>query len=375
MASMKWPPKLADDADYESWNEDILMWCDLTDIPAEKHAIAIHLSLTGAAHTATGQIGRENLKKADGVKVLLAKLDSLYLVDKGRRQFAAFNELYNLRRSKDSDINSFVTKFEQVYFKFTQQDMKLPDAVMAFMLLASCELDENNRRVVMSGIGDVTYAGMKIALKRIFCNIVPKGEACPFGVAIKPEPVFYGNNIEKPPAVDVEQFPDNEQEVMYSGSSARGRSSWRGRGRGRGAPLTGANRQPVGRGGRKGNPMGRDGRATTCFRCGSRYHWVRYCPEPEETVQDHDETEKNEETVHLSLFNSDQRNRKLTTLLEESDGYAVLDTGCSATVCGVGWLDRYIGGLSDYQRSKLVEETSDASFTFGTGAAVTSLKK
>lgn len=102
---------------------------------------------------------------------------------------------------------------------------------------------------------------------------------------------------------------------------------------------------------------------------------MRYCPEPEETVQDHDETEKNEETVHLSLFNSDQRNRKLTTLLEESDGYAVLDTGCSATVCGVGWLDRYIGGLSDYQRSKLVEETSDASFTFGTGAAVTSLKK
>ena len=88
-ASMKWPPKLDDDNDYESWKEDILMLCDLTNIPEEKQALAIQLALIGQAHPATGQIGRENLKKG-GVKVLLEQLDTLYLADKCSRQFAAF---------------------------------------------------------------------------------------------------------------------------------------------------------------------------------------------------------------------------------------------------------------------------------------------
>ena len=377
-ASMKWPPKLEDETDYESWKDDVQMWCDLTDIVEEKQAIAIHLSLTGAAHKATGQLGRDKLKKSNGVKILLEKLDSLYLVDKGRRQFAAFNELYNLRRSSGTDINSFVAEFEQVYYKFTQQDMTLPDPVMAFMLLASCELDENDRRMVMTAVTDVSFENMKFALKRIFCNnIAPKVDVGPFGVQVKTEPVYYGRKEDKnQPDVDGGHTAESEQEVMYSSSNRRGRGSWRG---GRGVRLTGGNRQPVSRGGRQGNPVGRDGRVTTCFRCGSRYHWAQRCPEPKETTAEESEREENEETVHLSLFmgytNSDKRNRKLESLIEQSNGYAVLDTGCSATVCGAGWLENYLNGLTDYERSKLVEESSDSKFTFGIGATVTSLKK
>ena len=62
-------------------------------------------------------------------------------------------------------------------------------------------------------------------------------------------------------------------------------------------------------------------------------------------------------------------------LVEDSSGHALLDSGCSKTVCGLNWFEDYIGTLTDYDRSFMVESKSNASFTFGDGANVTSLKK
>ena len=60
--------------------------------------------------------------------------------------------------------------------------------------------------------------------------------------------------------------------------------------------------------------------------------------------------------------------------MNESKGCAVLDTECSKTVCGVMWLNNYLGDLSDYERETIKEENSLATFTFGDGMTVPSLK-
>ena len=75
---------------YESWRKDIEIWCKLTDLPKKKQALAIHLSLDGQARVATSEIEVSDLEVDGGVEVILTKLDDLFLVDKGRRQFAAF---------------------------------------------------------------------------------------------------------------------------------------------------------------------------------------------------------------------------------------------------------------------------------------------
>ena len=301
--NMKAPPKLEDESQFEIWKNDIDIWCDLTEIPEEKRALAIHLSLAGRARAATSEMQKADLKKKDGVKLLLDKLDSLFLVDKGRRQFAAFHELYNFRRKDDSDISAFVTEFEHVYFKFTRQDMTLPDSVMAFMLLASCSLSEAERQLVMSAITDVTYDKMKSALKRIFCgDITQKGISSSSAIEIKSEPVFYAKeNYDR---------DDDAAAVMYSRGSFRGKSSWRGRRNTRGTPATGANRQPVDRVGRKQNPVGPDGKTSRCLVCDSRFHWARQCPDAYENNKrkgesyrlNEDLDDDKEDMVHLSLF-------------------------------------------------------------------------
>ncbi|KAK3874911.1 hypothetical protein Pcinc_020228 [Petrolisthes cinctipes] len=255
--STKWPPKLESGSSYENWKKDIDIWCELTDLPKKKQALAIHLSLSGRARVATSEIDAADLKQDTGVQTLLMKLDGLFLVDKGRRQFAAFHELYNYRRAGDVSVRKFVAEFEHTYFQFKKQDMELPDSVMAFMLLASCNLSDGEQQLVMSAITDVTYANMKSALNRIFAGEICGQKYAPVPVSVvKSEPVLWNENI-------------GGEELLYVRGNQRGRTPvWGGAVRDRGHSSGRYSRYSTGSArsytrsstGRRQNPLGPDGR-------------------------------------------------------------------------------------------------------------------
>ena len=58
----------------------------------------------------------------------------------------------------------------------------------------------------------------------------------------------------------------------------------------------------------------------------------------------------------------------------ETLNLAVLDSGCTKTVCGQEWLKCYIKSLCDDDRRKIQEFTSETNFKFGDGK-VLSLRK
>ena len=210
VANNKVPPRFDDESEYEAWKKDIEIWCLLTDLEKKKQALAIHLGLTGRARMASSEISVAELGKDTGVTTLIDKLDGLFLQDKGRRQFNAFQKLYSLRRKSDVKISDFIIEFDHEYYAFTKQNMTLPDTVVAFMLLASCNLEEKEVQVVMSGVNDVTSDNMKKALKRIF----GAGIADQYSSSqIKSEPVF-------------ECSTDNERESSFLYTRGRGRHSY-----------------------------------------------------------------------------------------------------------------------------------------------------
>jgi len=65
----------------------------------------------------------------------------------------------------------------------------------------------------------------------------------------------------------------------------------------------------------------------------------------------------------------------VNSLVDDSKGCGVLDSGCTKTVCGERWAKDYLENLSDFERSLVKEESSPASFTFGDGITVKSKKK
>ena len=372
VCSSKWPPKLNDENEYENWKKDIEIWCELSDLPETKQALAIHLSLTGRARVASSELSIDILKAKDGVKKLLEKLDALFLHDAGRRQFSAFHELYNLRRNDDMNINEFVSHFDHIYFKFNKQGMELPDPVIAFMLLASCKLSDTDVQLVMSAITEVTSENMKSVLKRVFGGNIGTGKFASF--EIKTEPVFHSAGESS------ETFYANSRRGQYQHQ----RGTYTLRGRGNRGDLS---NRPSGRnnGSRKTNPVDRDGNISRCVICESKFHWARQCPDAYENVgsfnnnSNESPASRNEdENVQLSLFMeyaNVAQSHKLRNLVGDSYGSALLDTGCSTTVCGVDWLENYSNTLSVYDKESIKEEPSSSSFTFGDGATVTSLKR
>ena len=397
--SLKWPPKLDNEGSYETWKNDIEIWSKLTDLKVNKQALAIHLTLTGKARLATSEIKAEDLNKDDGVALVLKKLDELFLKDTGRRQFMAFKEIYGLRRAANQSVAEFIPLFEHSYYKFKQESMSLPDPVVAFMLLASCQLSDSELRLVMSAINEVTFDVMKLTLKRVFDIGLSRNEGA-IEPVVKEEVLI--NRDENTKADEGEnafysrgwstrgrrsrRF-DNRGGHGYRGDSyMRGRSNYRSRGQ---AAYTDQQASNFGgsqfsRGGntsdgrRKLNPVARDGEISKCAICQSIFHWARQCPDSYECMESDKNDVENKVDENLSMFvaytNGENRDEKPVSLLEESFGHGIIDTGCFTTVCGEKWLSNYIDSLSEFDRRSVKENSSKASFTFGDGRKFMSVR-
>ena len=129
-----------------------------------------------------------------------------------------------------------------------------------------------------------------------------------------------------------------------------------------------------------------------CFRCGSLDHWRHECPNPQPYrngamyARGNDEDE-DEDYVWFTMSDTMKENNftmfvgctgesvLVNSLVDDSKGCGILDSGCTKTVCGERWLKDYVENLSDYEKSLVKEESSPASFTFGDGITVKSQKK
>ena len=185
-------------------------------------------------------------------------------------------------------------------------------------------------------------------LKRLFADAIT---STPVGAQAtsqpKEEPVFYNEN--------------NNSSVYYGNS--RRRNWYRGNG--------GRNRrqnnppQPKKEGnGMKGilNPVDRDGNITRCRTCDSKYHWQSECPVRSKTPDT------------ITLFQSKNIDNEETKVFAgETINCAVLDSGCSQTICGKNWLSCFQGSLDE--DTQIAEKASKLTFKFGNEDPVHSIKK
>ena len=116
---------------------------------------------------------------------------------------------------------------------------------------------------------------------------------------------------------------------------------------------------------RKLNPIDSGGKLTRCNICESKSHWARNCP---------DAYENKKQESEISLFqSSDDKLVQMKVLVEKTLNCAVLDSGCSQTVCGNNWLKC----VKESMREEIIieEKPSHVTFNFGNGAAVNSSRK
>ena len=67
-------------------------------------------------------------------------------------------------------------------------------------------------------------------------------------------------------------------------------------------------------------------------------------------------------------------NSEISSLLNECYGYAVIDCGCSSTVCGETWLNAYLDSLSEFDRQHVLTSSCSRKYVFGDGEEVNASK-
>ena len=66
-------------------------------------------------------------------------------------------------------MNDYITEFENLNHLMENQNMKLPDKVLAFKLLDGA-ISENQRQKCLTLAHNLTFNSMKTTLKRIFSD-------------------------------------------------------------------------------------------------------------------------------------------------------------------------------------------------------------
>ena len=336
----KVPPKLTDKTNYADWKYDITVWQKFTDLVKEKQGPALFLSLEGKALECARGVDIDALSGNDGFGKVVAALDALFLKDADTRAFLEFKEFYEYRRKPSSDVTDFVAHFEYLYNKVLKHNMTLPEGVKAFFLLKAANVSVDHEKLARATCSELKYETMKQNIIKIFGDFSLSGGSSNSTVASDEYDPMSSVIVKTEPTYIAQSSSFNENDVFYSEN---------GRGRGYRNNYNHYNhRGGRGRSYQKNNQK--------CFKCGKSDHIRRFCPELRKRVEE----------VHITLFNSEDQT-KMTALIRESLGCALLDSGCTKTVCGKLWLEEYLSDLGGEDLAKVKYRSDETAYRFGDG--------
>ena len=203
----------------------------------------------------------------------------------------------------------FINEFETFYKNIRKNEMELPTGLLGCRLLKSAEISEDKHQSARATLTSFSDECMKSELKAIYDNLSQEISS----LLLKVEPVFESKGYRK------------------DGYYSRGENN-------------SFNRRKKVRG-RKRNPLNSYGKISRCAMCQSMYHYARDYP--------HSDSNKSQENKG-TLFTQEAQKCFLQNFLGETLILAVLDSGCTKTVCGEEWLKCYVDSLSEEEKQQKV---------------------
>ena len=347
-------PVFSEEKDFDQWVFEIDMWQGVTDVPLAKHGPLIFLSLNEKTREGCSSLTKSDLQKENGVELLTNKLRELYGDNEDQATFKAYEKFQTFTRPSNMSINEYISRFENLNQKLINYKMELPSPALAYCLLNNANLPDDRTALIRATTVTFTYDNMKKQLKAVFDKVCTDG-ITPAGseeLPIKVEDAFYGQQQRG-------RFPQQRFNNYRANSRRNYRSGYRGNNNNYNQRNTNFSQKSS----KTKNAPGPDGYPRRCNVCESIYHFANACPEIDSVSEE----------VHVQLYTKGVSQCFLEQVVSESLNCALLDTGCTATVCGINWLQCYKDSLSP--GVVLQENFSDKKFKFGDGSVYPSLKQ
>ena len=342
VSSYKSPPAWNEGIDFETWRNEVAIWEAVTDLATGKQGPAVALTLTGSKRETATSIPIDELKVNDGLKKLLDKLKTVFGKETVVELFADYERFEILTRN-DKSMTEYISEFEKANTRLKHHSIDIPDQLLACKLLFCARLDERDKKLMLTATPDLKYDSINTNLKRVFASTPSSSCISQNMTIVKNEAVFAANT----------------ETVLWNSRGRNKSSNFRGKGPPNRGNIQGGTKKQNGT-----NPVRRDGQVTTCAVCGSRFHWVKDCPD------------KDPDTALITDQEADEKTSFLTfvmisgTLFDESKGKAVLDSCCTATVAGEQWLNDYLHTLPQERTIEIKREEVNTFVVFGGGEKV-----
>ena len=118
----------------------VRVWTKFTDLPPEKQAAAIFLSLNGEILDTALELQEEVISGTDGVKSIMAHRDKLYKEDDTLSNFHALESFEIYKRTSTLSIPEYINEFEKPLHKVKNYGKEMSDDILAYGLLNNANL-------------------------------------------------------------------------------------------------------------------------------------------------------------------------------------------------------------------------------------------
>ena len=223
--SIRDPPVMTEP--YEDWKNEVLAWsCFVEDkTPADKQGIALFLSLEGDARKAASKVALTDMKKDNGLKLVLDELDKFYEKDKDRIGFLAYDKFNAFKRPDGMTVKDFMIKFDIMLNSCTANGCVIDDKIISHQMINALNVVASKKELIRTTLTKYTYKDTRDHILRLFCE-----DEAPA--------VVLADELSK---LNVKTEKENTQENSYvmAGSSydynSKRRNNWQNNRRGRGS--------------------------------------------------------------------------------------------------------------------------------------------
>ena len=190
--TIKAPPKLVDETNYEIYKQELDIWRLLKVCPPNEEGPLIFGTLPDKAKSAVLSLGAQAIGSANGLELILNRLDKLYLSEKNQRIFQALDSFEKYRRPPNMTMNVFILEFQKLHDKLSLYDCKYPDGVLAYRMLKAANISNEHEKLVCATVETGKWSSKSLIeqLGKVFNDV---NSNCPPTLPVKVEPVFHSN--------------------------------------------------------------------------------------------------------------------------------------------------------------------------------------
>ena len=405
-------PKLDDFNDYDDFEECVEMWSATTDLPLHKQGPALFMeipmnssrfNIEGLRTEVQQNVRLKNItNNPKGVTLIMEYLKKRLQKDPILQEIKTLRDFTRFDRPQGQDFGEYILEFDRRMKKVKEMGMEFTDSCLAFMLLIAGRIEDRDLKVIYGTVEfkenkGKLYERMKTKLKEMLTNSLSE-------ISVKEESAFLS-----------EEMSEQQHEVLVAKGwkPPAGRNSYS-----KGYKKTKnygnndhkkSNAVSGSYGGRKANPIGKDGKIMECLACKSILHLIENCQHAFENQENKNKEQKKniikagnkrfqkvlmvekgsdeKKEVYFELSDNDDAKSdknesdsesafcvnlytadkdELSRFTSETINHGALDTCCTSTVAGEKWMDIYVNSLPKQMKEKLQGPLpSKRNFMFG----------